>query len=329
MEEDPVHVDRRLFGWGIFFVLLGSIPLAVKAELLDEQLVGQWPKLWPVLLIGWGLGLLLRNTPAALIGGAVSAITFGIMGGGALATGFHGIPIASGCTDSSPATAFTSQSGQLGATARAEIEFSCGRLQVTSADGSGWSISGTDRNGTGPTIDTSGGGVSLRTTAVRDLFGSSGQAVWNVSLPKGPALNLGFTLNAGVGTVSLPGSTLASTSITLNAGSLTVDLGGAASAGDVNATVNAGSGALTLPAGPRSVNLSLNAGSLKACLPAAAAVRVEWSGALGSNNFDDAGLTKVDTNTWTAGNVLGPVTMLHVSANAGSFELKLGGTCNA
>lgn len=326
-----MHVDRRLLGWGVFFILLGGIPLAVKVGLLDEQLIGQWPLLWPVLLIGWGLGLLLRNTPLALVGGAVSAITFGIMGGGALATGFGGVPIASGCASNMPATQFASQGGQLGTTARAEIEFSCGDLSVTSADGSGWSISGTDRNGTGPTVDTTGGGVALRTTAVRNLLGSSGHAVWNVTLPKAPALNLGVTLNAGEGTVSLPGSNVASASITLNAGSLTVDLGGAASAGDVNATVNAGSGALTLPAGGRSVNLSLNAGSLKVCVPVGAPIRVQWTGALGSNNFDAAGLVKVDNNTWTSSayNPLAPFTGLQVSANAGSFELQFGGSCSA
>jgi hypothetical protein len=331
MEGHPVHVDRRLLGWGLFFILLGGIPLAVKAGLLDEQLIGRWPLLWPVLLIGWGLGLLLRNTPLALIGGAVSAITFGIIGGGALATGFGGIPIASGCTSSSPATPFANQSGQLGGTGRAEIEFSCGRLSVSTADGSGWSISGTDRNGTGPTIDTSSGGVALKTTAVKNLLGSSGHAVWNVTLPKTPALNLGVTLNAGEGTVDMAGANVASASITLNAGSLSVDLGRAASAGDVNATVNAGSGALTLPVGGRSVNLSLNAGSLKVCLPVGAPVRVEWSGALGSNNFDAAGLVKVDNHTWTSAgyNPLMPAAALHVSANAGSFELKFVGSCSA
>ena len=326
-----MHVDRRLLGWGLFFILLGGIPLAVKGGLLDEQLIGQWPLLWPVLLIGWGLGLLLRNTPLALIGGAVTAVTFGIMGGGALATGFGGVPIASGCTSNSPATAFASQNGQLGQTARAEIEFSCGSLTVTSGDGTGWSISGTDRNGTGPAIDTSGGGVSLKSTAVRNLLGSSGHAVWNVTLQKAPALDLGLTLNAGDGTVSLPGTTISSASITLNAGALTVDLGEATAAGDVNATVNAGTGALTLPAGGRSVNLSLNAGSLKVCLPTGAALQVQWSGALGSNNFDGAGLVKVDDNTWTSsGFVAGqPHTELHVSANAGSFELQFGGSCSA
>lgn len=325
-----MHVDRRLLGWGLFFILLGGIPLAVKAGLLDEQTIGQWPLLWPIVLIGWGLGLLLRNTPLAIIGGAVTAITFGVMAGGALATGFGGIPIASGCTSNAPATAFATQSGQLGATARAEIEFSCGDLTVTTADGSGWSISGTDRNGTGPTIDTSGG-VALRTTAVKNLLGSSGHAVWNVTLPKAPALNLGVTLNAGEGTVNMAGATIASASITLNAGALTVDMGGAAAAGDVNATVNAGSGALTLPAGGRSVNLSVNAGSLKVCLPVGAPIRVQWSGALGSNNFDAAGLIKVDNNTWTSsGFVTGqPHQELQVSTSAGSFELQFGGSCSA
>jgi hypothetical protein len=326
-----MHVDRRLLGWGLFFILLGGIPLAVKAGLLDEQTIGQWPQLWPLLLIGWGLGLLLRNTPLSVIGGAVTAITFGVMAGGALATGFGGIPIASGCTSNSPATAFAPQSGQLGATARAEIEFSCGKLSVTTADGSGWSISGTDRNGTGPTIDTSGNGVSLRTTAVKNLLGSSGHAVWNVVLPKAPALNLGVTLNAGEGTVNMAGANIASASITLNAGALTVDMGSAASAGDLNATVNAGSGAVTLPAGGRSANLSLNAGSLKVCAPVGAPIRVQWSGALGSNNFDAAGLVKVDNQTWTSSgfNAAQPHMELHVSANAGSFELQFGGTCSA
>ena len=96
-------------------------------------------------------------------------------------------------------------------------------------------------------------------------------------------------------------------------------------------TVNAGAGAITLPAGARDVNLSLNAGSLEVCLPAGAAVLVNWAGALGSNNFSAAGLVRVDDTTWTSSgfDALRPHTELHVSANAGSFELRFGGTCRA
>ncbi|HET7182357.1 MAG TPA: hypothetical protein VFI15_09020 [Candidatus Limnocylindrales bacterium] len=325
-----MHVDRRLLGWGLFFILLGAVPLALRLGLLDEQMIRQWPLLWPVLLIGWGIGLLLRNTPGALLGGAITAVTFGIMGGSAIATGFGGIPVASGCTSNAPATAFPSRNGQLGGSGRAEIEFNCGTLSITSADGSGWSVSGTDRNGTGPVVDTAGG-VSLKSPSTREFFGPSGHSVWNVVLPKAPTLDLGVTLNAGEGTVRLPGATIARASITLNAGSLTVDLGDAATAGDVNATVNAGSGALTLPAGDRSADLSLNAGSLQVCLPVGAPVRVEWSGAFGSNNFDAAGLVRVDNDTWTSAGLVAsqPHTELQVSANAGSFELEFGGSCSA
>jgi len=47
-----VNVDRRLLGWGLFFILLGGIPLAVKGGLLDEQMVGQWPLRGPVSATG-------------------------------------------------------------------------------------------------------------------------------------------------------------------------------------------------------------------------------------------------------------------------------------
>ena len=152
-----------------------------------------------------------------------------------------------------------------------------------------------------------------------------------MTLPRSPILALGLTLNAGEGTIDLAGATVSNATLTLNAGDLTVDLGRTTRTGDVNATVNAGSATISLPGGERSVNLSLNAGSLQVCLPPATPIRVEWSGSLGSNNFDGNGLVKVDQNTWTSAGFDGnqPHVELHVSANAGSFELQFGGSCGA
>jgi hypothetical protein len=315
-----MHVDRRLLGWGLFFILLGGIPLAVKAGLLDEQLISQWPLIWPVLLIGWGLGLLLRGTPLALVGGAVSAITFGIMGGGALATGWGGIPFASGCSDSTPMTAFTARTGDLGTSARADVVFNCGILTVGTADGAAWSVSGSNRDGSSPPVESSASSVSLRTDTERNFLGTHGRSVWNLTLPRSPMLALGVTLNAGEANLDLAGASISTVSMTLNAGSMTLDLSSTTQTGDVNTTLNAGSAAISLPAGGRSMNVSLNAGSVKVCMPAGSPVRVQWSGALGSNNFDAIGLVKVDNETWTsAGFVAGqPHVELHVSANAGS-----------
>jgi hypothetical protein len=326
-----MHADRRLLGWGLFFVLLGAIPLAVRAGLLDKEMVGQWPLLWPVLLIGWGLSLLLRGTSFALIGGAVAAITFGIMGGGAIASGFGGISFASGCGSTTSSTAFATRSGSLGATAGADFVLNCGNLTVSTADGSGWTVSGSDRDGTGPTIDANEGLLSVKAEEPRGFFGSQGRAIWNVTVPRSPIIALGLTLNAGEGSFSLAGASISSMSMTLNAGSALMDLSAAAQVGDVNATLNAGSAGISLPAGDRSVNLTLNAGSLKFCLPVGTAVRAQWSSALGSNNFSAAGLVKVDDQTWTtAGFGAGqPHIELNATANAGSFEIQFGGTCNA
>ena len=326
-----MHVDRRLLGWGIFFILLGAIPLAVRAGLLDEELVGQWPLLWPVLLIGWGLGLVLRGTPVALVGGAVAAVTFGIMGGGAIATGFGGFSFASGCGSTGPGTPFAARSGDLGTTARADLVFNCGNLAVSTADGTGWSLSGSGRDAAGPIVESNAGLLSLRTDTDRNFLGTHGRSVWNVTLPRATVIALGLTLNAGEGNLDLTGASISTASMTLNAGSVTLNLAGATQTGDVNATVNAGSAAVALPGGDRSVNLSLNAGSLTVCLPVGTPVRAQWSGALGSNNFNEAGLVKVDDQSWTtSGFVAGqPHVELHVSANAGSFELQFGGTCSA
>src|SRR6266516_3293466 len=116
-----MHLDRRLLGWGVFFILLGAVPLAVRANAVAPDLVGRWPTLWPVLLIGLGLGLILRGTPLAWLGGAVTAVTLGLMGGGAIATGFSGVPVITGC-GGGPGAAFGPLSQPFAGQARMNVE---------------------------------------------------------------------------------------------------------------------------------------------------------------------------------------------------------------
>ena len=325
-----MHLDRRLLGWGLFFILVGGIPLALRAGLLDEAVIAQWPQLWPVLLIGWGVGLLLRNTPIDWLGGGISAITFGIMGGGLLATGAGGLPFASGCASGEPAVAFAARTGQLDTTAQVNLDFTCGTLNVGAVDGNTWSLTGSDSDGTGPTVTSTAARVEIE-PGDQGGFPGTGRSTWTFGVPRSPALNLGITLNAGEGSVDLAGATIASSTATVNAGKMTIDLASTTTLGDVNATVNAGSASVALPGGERDVNLSLNAGSLEVCLPPGAAIRVDWAGTLGSNNFNAAGLVRVDDSTWTSSgfDASQAHTELHVSANAGSFELQFGGTCRA
>ena len=325
-----MHIDRRLLGWGLFFILVGGIPLAVRTNLLDASVVSQWANLWPLLLIAWGIGLLLRSTPIEWIGGALTAITFGVMGGGLLATGASGLPFATGCSGSGATTAFAERTGDLEGTAPMNIEFNCGSLHVGVGDGSGWAVAGSDRDGRGPSVTSSASSVSIKADDSGG-FPGGGRADWNVTVPRDPSVGLEMTLNAGDGSVDLTGASISSATVTLNAGKLDLNMGAVAHADDVRATVNAGAAAIMLDNGARDVDLSLNAGSLQLCLPAGTPLRATWSGTLGSNNFTAAGLTKVDDSTWTSSglDLSQPHAELHVTANAGSFELRVGGTCRA
>lgn len=326
-----MHVDRRLLGWGLFLIIVGAIPLLVRGGFLDRDLVAGWPSLWPLLLIGWGLGLVLRRTPVELLGSAISVTVMGVMVGGLISTGFGGFPAFGACGGGGDGTSFSSRSGTLADRGSVEIEFNCGTLTVGAVDGSDWSIGGTGPSGRGPEVTTDTNGVEIRPREGGDFTGFfEDKSDWQVELPRTPSLDLGITLNAGEGTVSLAGATLDTLSSTLNAGSITFDLAQAAALSSVSGTVNAGSATFDLPGGVDDASLTLNAGSIEMCVPSGTAVRVSWSGALGSNNFDDAGLDKLDDDHWqTPGAGGSDVLELHVSANAGSFSLDLGGSCDA
>lgn len=326
-----MHLDRRLLGWGAFFVLLGAIPLLVRGGALDRDLLERWPELWPLLPIGWGLSLILRKTPVEWVGGAVSTITLGIMGGGLIVTGFGGMP-SIGCGDGPGDSAIeTRADGTFGTSGVLNVEFDCGHLELVPADGSAWGLVALADEGRAPTTDIDGDRVRIRAHRDDDVFniGANGSD-WTVTVPRTPSLDLGLTLNAGDGVADLDGATLRSTNFTLNAGSLDVDLSGVAALSSLNGTVNAGSADLRLPAFDGSVNLSLNAGSMTVCLAAGSEFRVHWSGSLGSSNLDGLGLTKIGDDTWTTAGY-GSATDafdMNLSANAGSFSLRLGGACD-
>src|SRR3954463_14495743 len=132
-----MHRDRRLFGWGLIFILIGAVPLAVQAGVLDAELVARWPALWPLVIVAVGLSLLLTRTPAAWLGTLAVALVVGTMVGGLLATGLGEVPNLAGC-GGGDATAFVTQSGTLTDGARVDVEFNCGNLTVRSGAGSGW-----------------------------------------------------------------------------------------------------------------------------------------------------------------------------------------------
>jgi len=330
-----VHLDRRLVGWGLLLILVGAVPLAVRSGVLSSDLVGHWPQLWPLIFVALGFSLLLSRTRAAWVGSLAVAVVVGVMGGGLLATGLGDLPNISGCGGGT-AQPFATQGGSLTDPGRVDVDFNCGTLTVgTSISPAGaagtWSLSGSDGDGRVPAVEAAGNAVSIRSPDGPGVFDRRGKVSWNLTLPQDLTLDLGATLNAGEGHMDLGLARLASLNATVNAGSLTTSLGSTAPANAVNLTVNAGTATIASAATSGTFNLSLNAGSLNVCVPQGSAVRVRWSGALGSHDLDSLGLVKVDDHTWTSSGFSEsqPHVELDVSANAGSFKLSFGGGCSA
>jgi hypothetical protein len=325
-----MHLDRRLVGWGLIFILIGAVPLAVDAGWLDNDLVSRWLELWPLVIVAIGVSIVLSRTPAAWVGTVAMALVVGSMVGGLVATGFHGFPGINGCGGGT-AMDFGSRSGVLDTSARMNVEFDCGTLNVTTIAGASWQLTGSDGDGTAPEVTAAVDNVAIRPANEGSRWFNRGKVVWNLAVPSAPVLDLGMTLNAGEGTVELAGAKVASLNATVNAGSLTVGLGSTVPSNAVNMTVNAGSASVATGASSGTFNLSLNAGSLDVCLPMGSVVRATWHGTLASHDLDSLGLVKVDDHTWTTPgfNAGQSHVELDVNANAGSFSLNLGGGCGA
>jgi hypothetical protein len=323
-----MRVDSRLLGWGVFFVFLGAVPLAVQQGWVSaDALSGYW-RFWPLILIGIGVGLILRRTPFHFVGGLIVAATFGLLFGSLLATGMNG-GVGFGCVSDRSGTAFTSTNGTFTEDVKVGIEMTCGDLKVSTASGKTWTVSGSSSNGQTPVTNAQSDRLELRAPE-RSWWGSFGNQKgedWTVVLPTEPTISLSSTLNAGTASLALANTHVRDLSMTTNAGKTTVDLTGATVL-TLSTTVNAGTALITLPTSSMSGSATVNAGTLGLCVPSGVDVRIESSSTLASNNFAQQGLVQTGS-TWTTPNygLSSAHIDLSLTANAGSIELNPTGGC--
>jgi hypothetical protein len=323
-----MRVDRRLVYFGIFFIVFGGVLLGARQGWIPAEVVDNLWQLWPVLLIGIGLSIILARGSGAWIGGAFTAAVLGAMAAGILQTGI--VPFI-GCGGGNEAgTSFQSQSGELASNAGFGITFSCGELTVTSVSGSAWALDGQSSDGRTPTVRTTDGGVEIESSHRNVIGFGGGRESWRVSLPNEPTVDLGVTLNAGSGRLELEGARLSSVDTTVNAGSLSVDLRGAAAVASIDGTVNAGSDVVWLPNLPIQGDLTVNAGSLVICAPEGLGLRLNTGdNPISSNDFDRAGLVRVGDSWETPSYATAEIrTELDVTANAGSLSLNPSQPCS-
>jgi hypothetical protein len=326
--ETAVRLDRRLLGWGVFFILLGAVPLAVRQGLVPADAVARAWTLWPLLLIAAGIGLLLRRTPFEFVGGLLTAATLGVIGGALIAGG--GIPLG-GCSSDRDTTAFPAQHGELAGRAEVSLSLNCGDLTVRTADGAGWTVEGVAEGGQVLTIDA--GPDRLRVSSANrggiNVLGAADR--WTVTLPTISTLDLAARVNAGTGHLDLRSARLGSLDVVVNAGSLTLDLSRAVAIEGLTVQLNAvGDSRVMLPDLSMHGTIRANAaGDVRLCPPAGAGLRLATNDNLtASNNYAAQGLSRVGGAWETPNFALAAVRIdLETTANAGSFELLQEGNC--
>jgi hypothetical protein len=320
-----MRINRAFLSSGVFLLLVGAVPLAVRAGYVSNDQLRNVGSLWPLILIGIGIGILLARTRMAFIGGLLIAATFGLIVGGLLSGGVEGLGVTT-CGPGGNTVAFPTQNGSLtDSSASVDIRLNCGDATITTAAGNAWHLEGADRDGTGPNVDAGNGSLSVRSHDDNrgPLNAIGDRETWRLTLPDAVRLDLNMELNAGSWRADFGTAAIDAIEMDLNAGSATLNLGAVRELGDLQIGLNAGALNLSLPNESFSGSIEANAGSVNLCTPPGAALRLRTSESIvASYDYGDQGLVK-DGSTWqTPGFDSAAVRIdLETQANAGSFSL--------
>lgn len=317
-----MRIRPALLFWGIFFILLGGLPLLARAGALDPNALADAWRLWPLLLVALGISLILGRTRAGLLGTAIAAIVIGVAAGGALASGTTWIGNVGGC--GGPVTGDARRfenGGTFDQSVSANFDLDCGTIDLSMVPGNEWRVQA-DYQGEPPILELSDGGIGLRSPGG---FGLRRQQ-WTVTLPADAVRSIELQTNAGSSNVRLAGAELADFRLDLNAGDARVDATGARIEA-LDLSTNAGRIRVRVDQDVTG-SLSANAGSIELCTPQDATLRLRMEEQLTfAHNLDDRGLAR-SGDIWTREGAVGaPVVDLAVEGNAASFTLDPEGGC--
>jgi hypothetical protein len=318
-----VRVDRGRLNWGVFFVVLGAVPLAYARHAISAATLGDAWRLWPLVIVGIGLAFVLSRTRAFFIGGTLVALIMGLVFGSALAVGPN-----VGCGGGGNNSRSVTQSGAFDGGSTVQLNLQCGSAEVTTTDSAQWTVTASNSAGNVPQVTSSGGSLQVTSAHSNGWSFDRGTDDWKIQLPKNSGIDLNSSLDMGDAHFSLASANLASAHFTLNLGSLHVDLTNA-KVGTLSVETNLGAAFVTLE-GSSDLNgdLKTNLGSLEVCVPAGLGVQLTTSTSLGSSDFAGMGMA-LSGGVWQSRDYATAAhkAVLHVDTSLGSMKLRPSGDC--
>ena len=321
-----MSVDRRLVNLGIFLLVLGAVPLAVSQGWVARDTISRAWDLWPLILIGLGVGLILRRTPFHFVGGLLVAATFGTMFGSVLASGFS--LSALGCTNAASATdpSLLDRHGTFsGETANVVLDATCASVSVVPATGAGWGVTVNGTEGSRPSLDQAADRIDVRSPdrAIGFPFTDGRRSRWNVTLGPGAVYAIDLNLNAGDVRLDLGGLRVDTLTAQGNAIGTSRLLLHDATVSRLDLQVNAGDLKVDLPASANLTgNIQANAASIALCADPGIGIRLRNASTVTGDNFAAAGLLRSGA-TWESPGISAAahVVDLAIEGAAANFRL--------
>jgi hypothetical protein len=314
----PMRVRRGLLFSGLFLIPVGGLTLLVRAGYLDPDALRDAWRLWPLILVGLGLAILLGRTRGAVLGTALSGLVLGLIVGGALASGtWVGFGVCGGTGDPLESE---DRSGAFDGPATVALDFRCGTVDLTTAAGTGWT-SHAEWDGPPPVVAATNTRLAMEVPDGDTVK----RQVWTLTVAPDRLSELEFTINGANGTARLDGATLARLDVDANASDVVINAGAATTA-RLDVTLNAGRLRITLGDGATVGDVTLNASAVDMCVPPDAGLRIHANDQLTfATNFDEIGLTRAGS-VWSRPGTGGLID-LTINGSAAAFNLDPSGGC--
>jgi hypothetical protein len=314
-----MRIRRGLLFAGLFLIPLGGMTLLVRAGTISANAFDDIWRLWPLILIGFGVALLLGRSRAASVGTAVAALVLGTLVGGAIASGTGFVGSVGDCGMTGTSTRLD-QSGTFEEEAAVAVDLRCGSVAIGTGTGSDWQVSA-DYQGPPPTISGDGDGLTVDAAS-----GGARHDDLTVTVPADRLGSVDVTTNAATGSLQLDGAALGLIEVDANAGDIAIDAG-SATVERLDVSINAGRVRITLGAGSTRGEISVNAGAIDLCVPPDTELRLEVNEQLTFvKNLADRGLQQ-DETVWTRAGTNGSVIDLQIDGNVASLTLDPNGGC--